>query len=46
MRDSEYISGRVRKLELAGRRSKGGKKRRFMDVVKEEMKFVDADDWL
>ena len=48
-RDSEYISGRMMRLELPGRRSRGRPKRRFMDVVKEDMKLVgvreeDADD--
>ena len=38
-RDSEYISGRMRRLELPGRRSSGKPKRGIMDVVKEDMKL-------
>ena len=39
-RDSEYIGRRMLRLELPGRRPKGRLKRRFMDVVKEDMKLV------
>lgn len=43
-RDSEYISGRTLRLELAGRQAgglPGGEpKRRFMHVAKENMKTV------
>ncbi|XP_058483140.1 uncharacterized protein LOC131458247 [Solea solea] len=39
-RDSEYIGRRMLGLELPGRRSRGRPKRRFMDVVKEDMKLV------
>ena len=41
-RDSEYISRRMMRLELPGRRSRGRPKRRFMDAVKEDMKLVGA----
>ena len=39
-RDSEYIGRRMLSFELPGRRSRGRPKRRFMDVVKEDMKVV------
>ena len=47
-RESEYI-GRMLRLELPGRRSRGRPKRRFMDVVREDMKLAgvreeDAED--
>ncbi|XP_016321114.1 uncharacterized protein LOC107672441 isoform X3 [Sinocyclocheilus anshuiensis] len=39
-RESEYIGKRMLRLELPGRRPRGRPKRRFMDVVKEDMKVV------
>ena len=39
-RDSEYIGRRMMRLELPGRWPRGRTKRRFMDVVKEDMKLV------
>ncbi|KAF7649010.1 hypothetical protein LDENG_00148580 [Lucifuga dentata] len=39
-RDSEHIGRRMLRLELPGRRPRGRPKRRFMDVVKEDMKLV------
>ena len=39
-RRNEYIARRVMRLELPGRRSRGRLKRRFVDVVKEDMKLV------
>ena len=35
-RDCEYIGRRMMRFELPGRRIKGRRKRRFMDVVKED----------
>ena len=48
-RDSEYIGRRILSFELPGRRPRGRPKRRFMDVVKVDMKVVgvreeDAED--
>ncbi|KAK2899617.1 hypothetical protein Q8A73_012746 [Channa argus] len=48
-RNCEYIGRRMLRLELPGRRSRGRSKRRFMDVVREDMKLVgvseeDAED--
>ena len=39
-RDSEHIGRRMLSFELPGRRPRGRPKRRFMDVVKEDMKVV------
>ena len=39
-RDSEYIGRRMLELELPGKRSRGRPKRRFMDVVREDIKVV------
>ena len=38
-RDSEHIGRRMMKLELSGRRPRGRPKRRFMGVVKEDIKL-------
>lgn len=38
-RDSEYINRTILRLELPGRRPRGRPKRRFMDVVKEDIKL-------
>ncbi|KAK2896145.1 hypothetical protein Q8A73_015633 [Channa argus] len=48
-RNCDYIGRRMLRLELPGRRSRGRPKRRFMDVVREDMKLVgvseeDAED--
>ena len=43
-RDSEYIGRRMLRLELPGRRPRGRPKRRFMDVVKEDMKVVGVKE--
>ncbi|KAF3694334.1 hypothetical protein EXN66_Car010010 [Channa argus] len=48
-RDCEYIGRRMLRLELPVRRSRARPKRRFMDVVREDMKLVgvreeDAED--
>ena len=41
-RDGEYISRRMMRLELSGRRPRGRSKGRFMDLVKEDMKLVSV----
>lgn len=38
-RDSEYIGRGMLRLELVGRRPRGGANRRFIDAVKEVMKL-------
>ena len=48
-RDSEYICRRMMRLDLTGRRPGGRPERRFMDVVKQDLKVAgvrgeDADD--
>ena len=47
--DSEYIWRSMTWLELPGRRPRGGPKRRFIDIEKEDMNLVgvreaDAED--
>ena len=42
MRDQEYIGRRVMEMELPGKRKRGRPKRRFLDVVKEDMGKVGA----
>ena len=41
-RDREYIGRRMLDFELPGKRSRGRPKRRYMDVVREDMKAVGA----
>ena len=41
-RDQEYVGRRVIKMELLGKRKRGRPKRRFLDVVKEDMGKVGA----
>ena len=48
-RDHEHIGRRMMRLELPARRSRGRPKKRFMNVVKEDVKLVgvtekDAED--
>ena len=39
-RDQEYVGRRVMEIELPGKRKRGRVKRRFLDVVKEDMREV------
>ena len=39
-RDSEYTGRKMLKMELAGKRQRGRPKRRFMEVVREDMQRV------
>ena len=41
-RDQEYVSRKMMKMELPGKRRRGRPKRRFLDVVKEDMGEVGA----
>ncbi|XP_051788839.1 uncharacterized protein LOC127529415 [Erpetoichthys calabaricus] len=48
-RDAEYIGRRILRIELPGKRKRGRPKRRFMDVVREDMQVMgvteqDAED--
>ena len=40
----EYIGRRMLRMELPGKRKRGRQKRRFMDVVKEDMAEVEATE--
>ena len=39
-RDQEYVGRKMMEMELPGQRKRGRPKRRFLDVVKEDMKEV------
>ena len=41
-REQEYVRRRVMKIELPGKRKRGRPKRRFLDVVKEDLREVGA----
>ena len=38
--DQEYVGRKMMEMELPGKRRRGRPKRRFLDVVKEDMKEV------
>ena len=39
-RDQDYIGRKMMEIELPGKRKRGRPKRRFLDVVKEDMREV------
>ena len=41
-KDQEYVGRRVMEMELPGKRKRGRPKRRFLDIMKEDMKEVGA----
>ena len=43
-RDQEYVGRKMMKMELPGKRRRGRPKRRFLDVVKEDMREVGAKE--
>ena len=43
-KDDEYIGRRMLRIELPGKRKRGRPKRRFMDVVKEDMAEVEVTE--
>ena len=43
-RDQEYVGRKMMEMELPGKRKRGIPKRRFLDVVKEDMKEVGAKE--
>ena len=43
-RDQEYVARKMMEMELPGKRRRGKPKRRFLDVVKEDMGEVGAKE--
>ena len=43
-RDKEYVGRKMMGMELPGKRKRGRRKRRFLDMVKEDMKEVGAKE--
>ena len=43
-RDQEYVERKMMKMELPGKRKRGRPKRRFLDVIKEDMREVGAKE--
>ena len=43
-RDQEHVGRRMMEMELPGKRKRGSPKRRFLDVVKEDMGEVGAKE--
>ena len=43
-RDQEYVGRKMMKMELPGKRRRGRPKRRFLDVVKEDIKEVGVKE--
>ena len=43
-RDQEYVGRKMMEMELLGKRKRGRPKRRFVDVVKEDMREVGAKE--
>ena len=43
-RDQEYVGRKMMKMKLPGKRKRGRPKRRFLDVVKEDMGEVGAKE--
>ena len=43
-RDQEYVEKRVMEMELPGKRKRGKPKRKFLDVVREDMGAVGASE--
>ena len=43
-RDQEYVGRKMIEMELSGKRRRGRPKRRFLDVVKEDMKEVGVKE--
>ena len=43
-RDQEYVGRKMMEIKLPGKRKRGRPKRRFLDLVKEDMKEVNAKE--
>ena len=43
-KDDGYIGGRMLRMELPGKRKRGRPKRRFMDVVRDDMAVVEVTE--
>ena len=43
-RDQEYVRRKMMEMELPGKRRRGTPKRKFLDVVKEDMQEVGAKE--
>ena len=43
-KDQEYVGRKMMEMELPGKRKRGRPKRRFLDVVKEDMEEVGAKE--
>ena len=43
-RDQEYVGRKMMKMELPGKRKRGIPKRRFLDVVNEDMEEVGSKE--
>ena len=43
-RDQEYVGRKMMEMELPGKRKRGRPKRRFLDVVKEDMEEISAKE--
>ena len=43
-KDQEYVGRKMMEMELPGKRKRGRPKRRFLDVVKEDMEEVSAKE--
>ena len=43
-RDQEYVGRKMMEMELLGKRRRGRPKRRFLDVIKEDMKEVGVKE--
>ena len=43
-REKEYVGRKMMEMELPGKRRRGRPKRRFLDVVKEDMKEVGVKE--